>query len=433
MILHAETPEKYAYSYLGILSFAKYFYMIHHFSKFQQLEEANTQKASNFELYIKQALNHRTKNMVMTDVPTRAGAKALAIADTVLQSLNSKGIHTAEFVHMGGTKGPLSDFYTAQGATDGTSKADIRSTDNRFRFSLKNSGGAALASGSQAEQRAAFYWTLSAHPNPTNSYHKIGEEILGLVEKYMADIPLPKGIEKVINVKRMTSPPGFFSGRRKPGVLDAMANPKTQWSTDIKAWLKEIEQRDYAMKETIGKQLEVTLASDSSFRRFYTFECATGQGKFGDTHLTGPSTANYMLLFAYDGRARVDVADNPDAPIIQTYAKNMKFRFRWKHGAKTRVSLDLTKKFFRQELPEHHTASEFWLYESRNFARQLLTENLWNDVQSLRARFTNWLTATIQKFKAAVVRALSVGLNAVLEFFGLSVDTIETTWPNVQI
>lgn len=409
--------------------------MIQTFSTFCRLQEANTDRATHFETYIKDTLNAVNGKATMKGrgVPQAERKAVEQIAQTMVKTLKSKHIHTATFTQTGGSRGTLSDLYLAQGATDATSKCDIRSTDNRFRFSVKNAGGAALASGSQADQRAAFYWVLNAHPNPTTNYSKIGEQILHAVDTYMATIPPPAGIEKVIDVKHMTTVGA------KPGVLDAATTPSAKWSAEIKDWLKLIAQRDRDMKEKIGEQLQTALASDADFRRFYTFECATGQGKFGDIDLEGPATANYMLTFDYDGRARVDAVDGPDAPIIQTYAKHMKFRFRWKHGAKTRVSLDLTKSFFQQELGVRveqstpRTVSDFWLRESRDLARRMLTEGLGDTVLDRWAQFTNWFTTTIQKLTATVTRALSAGLDAVMEFFELVPDDISVSWPTARI
>lgn len=424
--------------------------MIQTFSTFCRLQEANTSRAIEFERYIANtltAMNEDARNpdawarnkhtrMKGRSVPPKERTAVTRIAQTVLETLTSRRIHAATFERSGGTGGALSEFYQAQGVTDTTSKCDIRSTDNRFRFSVKNAGGAALASGSEADQRAAFYWVLNAHPNPTTNYHTIGEQILKAVDTYMATIPPPAGIEKVIDVRHMTTVGA------KPGVLDAARTPRADWSAEIKDWLKLIAQRDRDMKETIGKQLQTALASDADFRRFYTFECATGQGKFGDIGLSGPATANYMLTFDYDGRARVDAIDGPNAPIIQTYARNMTFRFRWKHGPKTRVSLDLSKAFLQGELDESYvrveqstprTISDFWLIESRDLARRLLTEGLGDTVRTRWAQFTNWLTTAIQKLKATVTRALAVGLGAVLEFFELTPDGISASWPTARV
>jgi len=426
--------------------------MIHRFSKFQQLEEANTTRAIKFESYIAQGLNDRRQS---PEIPAKnqpeptgrqffskariavqkgmPGASAKdrdaiqKIVDTILKSLNNKSIHTAQFVHMGEKKGPLSDFYIAQGATDGTSKADIRSTDNRFRFSVKNAGGAALASGSQAEQRAAFYWALNAHPSPSAIYTDVGQNIIDVVDTYMSNIPPPAGIEKHIDIHHMRTVPDS----KKPGVFAAAQNPKTAWPSEITTWLNAITKRDTAMKKEIGDKLKAALSSNEDFRRYYTFEVATGQGKFGDIHLDGPWSANYMLTFDYDGRAHVDAMASPDDNIIKTYSREARFRFRWQHGAKVRVSVDLTSATLQQHLlkKEARTITEWWAIETRQLTQSLLTEGSWNDTAALWTRVKNWYINSIQKLKAAIRRAWASGWLGLLEFFELIPEDISVSWP----
>ncbi len=398
------------------------------FNSFVQLQEADTSRASNFEIYIKQALNAQLKSIPMQHVPAAERTPAKKIAATIISQLQSKGIHNTEFIRAGGAKGPISVFYAAHGATDGTSKADIRSMDNKFRFSVKASGGAALASGLQADQRATFYWALNANPQSNPQFLKTGKLVLDLVETHMSSIVQPAGAEKVIDIKHMSTVDS------KPGILDAAANIKPAYSSKIKKWLKNIAKRDQDMKTKIGEALRKALEDDASFKKYYTFECATGQGKFGDIHLDGPWSANYILVFDYTGRVKMDEISSPDSPGIRTYAQNMKFRFRWKHGAKTGVSVDLPGSFLKKELAaESTTFSGLLMQEARLFEQQMLTEGLWDQSAALWARFKNWFVATMQKLKAAIQQAFSTGWDAVFKFFDLTPEGIETSWSPTRI
>lgn len=397
------------------------------FRAFVQLHEADTSRASNFESYIKQALNAQLKNTPLENVPPKERDAVRKIANTIINKLKLNPSTPIEFVRAGSNKGPLSEFYRAQGATDGTSKSDLRSTDNKIRFSAKAAGGAMLASGSQADQRAAFYWALNANPDIDTSFQRAGETVLKLVEDYMSPLEPPSGAEKIIDIKHIST-----VGSR-PGVLDAAAKA-TEYSTQIRAWLQKVKTRDEKMKNEIGEALRVALESNRAFRQYYTFECATGQGKFGDINLVGPWSANYMLVFDYNGRAKVDEITGPYSPIINEYAQNMKFRFRWKHGAKTRVSLDLPGKFLSKELTtESLTFSTLLAREVALFEHQMLTEGVLDTVAQAWTRFKTWFVTTLEKLLAAIRQAFAAGITAVLEFFDITPVNIESSWSVARV
>lgn len=402
------------------------------FKEFLTESQGSPGSSTVFEQYIVDALNTLSVNPKAPAKFTSPELKddmahgvyasiAFAIAKDVQRAFPK---HTT-FIHAGHLRPTISAQYREYGGTDKTSKSDILSSDHKYALSLKESGGSALFSGSQGDTRAMFKFALDAY-RATGAVPHINT-LERIIEQSMSEITPPKGIDisKYVDIKHAT---GTHDG--KPGFLDAAQNPRllSKMPPGIQKFLKKLSLRDEDIKGKIATQLTTAMNADSTFRQLFVYECASGSGKFGSSKSLGAANA-FLVWDKRRGLGRIEPFPSYKAHVIQAYAEGVRFRLRWKHGSKVRMSGDVSKQLTQFESARPQTYTQM-LHEE--FSALVLTEGVFDTLSTWWSSFTAWLQRFVHRVVDVLKHLATLGWNALIDFFELDIDSVQSTNPIIQ-
>jgi len=298
--------------------------------------------------------------------------------------------------------------YAEYGGTNKTSKTDIYAvSDHTYRFSLKEHAGSALMSGLRGDTMATFQLAVDRSKKlPSSSVGKLTDAL----QRSLENIERPKGIEKHIDMKHMTTKPGV----KPPGIMTAAkdANYRRGLPRPIKAFLKKILLRDEGIKGEMNAAITEAFNADQIFREEFVYEAASGYGKFGGGKAV--PIANHFLKFSKaTGAAAVSKFASARAPVIGSLAEQVRFRLRWKHSA-IALAVDIRdsrEHTYQDLLAEHWEAA-------------MLNEGMWDSIKDTWRDFTAFLRRFVSAVVGALRKAAAKGYQAVLRFLGLELEYV---------
>lgn len=390
---------------------------------------------------------------------------AFAIAKQLVRP-NMKGI----VFYRVAEKPDISDDYRHYGGSDSTSKADIISTPEGFRFSLKNAGtGSVLVTGQVSDAIATF--NLAKHRYDMEPI-KISEPALKTLKKELTEKLVPitwsltpqefQSLSTLVDVRHATGKPS--DGR--PGLLQAAElalspSPSSKFDTQTQGKLQKLV-KDSANIKTLftnllmadtsmgdrGKVLSTLFNADERFRELFVFESATGAGKFGGQNAPvnkmGPEgSANYILKFdpaAPDNpnNNKIIFIGNTKSPAIRKLSTKVKFKLRWRHfndapdgSATIALQLPISKEETIRTAKTIHEISMQHEYE-----QFMIREGIWDTVQRTAritadmfgqwwAAFKRWWSQFISQYIQRILQIAAQGYSALMAFFGMHVDSVE--------
>jgi len=226
-----------------------------------------------------------------------------------------------------------------------------------------------------------------------------------------------------------------------------------------------------AMQRAATDKLNHFFANDPDFKKYFTFEAATGELKFSND----PPKANYMFQFKTTGEGsklnHMSDGGKP-TPYIEKMSSQLYTRMNWKThdssgGYATYPTLRgeikptaLNKWLRNNDLPEVEMTNESYeynnsspmsrmiseefasfsieeeeLFEEAAYEQQLINEGLldWakSKVKVLADKIKNFLLKTLKKVMDTMRKLLKKGIDVVLGFIGIKADKVEIsglTW-----
>lgn len=363
------------------------------------------------------------------------------------------------FHAVGAETAHISDVYRVYGGSDATSKSDIISIPDGYRFSLKNADTGSRLADSQAPDGLAMFNLAKDRYSASSSKRLTGINALETTfRNALEDVDFSQlgkdvvaKLAAVIDMKHADKP-----GSGKPGVIavarmlyqDKPLPPKVAAVLAKYPAANELFEtlalKDIA-KDEVGPVLAETLRKNKDFMQILVYENATGAGKFGgpnapltDTFPLG--SANYLLTFGpkepTDKRAnKIETIETWDSKAIEALSSQIKLSIRWRHitpsKATTSAKYDI--------LPEKNSVTLESLY--REEVNQLLLSegvfdtvtNAYNVVADTASDWWNRLKTWWQGFVTKVLQQLRAaaekGLNAVLDFLDLEAEEVKIDGP----
>lgn len=379
----------------------------------EYITENKAGSATVFEQYIveawntlladKEAQDRFTSKEFAGDDHQKYANIAFKIARQMRQTLGTD----AKMIHSGSDVVAISKEYIAYGGVDKTPKADIRTADNKFRLSLKENKSAQLLSGGKTDAYPVFKIAENNYGQTSQAQVKIERIFNDILERIVP----PKNAGDYIDVKHMT---GTKDG--KVGMLDAFKDKKVynRLPKEVQEFLNKIMLVDTQMKQGLTGELNKMFNEDNMFKQYFVYEAASGAGKFVDK----TAVANSFLVFSSaDGKSVVEVFENEKSPVIVDLSKNLSFRLRWKHGSKVVLAGDIKAK----KLYEGNTYQKFLQEEISSFMNNNMIQE---GIMDFFHAVTNWLRGFIKKVIMKIRELLKKGLNAVYDFFEISIEDV---------
>ena len=409
------------------------------------LVEANL--ATTFEEYITNVWNATLGKKVPTTgpIPGFEGEENQKWATNVYKIVAEmrKVMKTkAQMVHSGSDSAEISDFYRSHGGVDNTPKADIRTSDNKYRLSLKEAGGSQLMSGKKSDTLPVF----KAAEKNFNEKSNVPEELNNDIKKWATeladfmDILKFKDMENIfLNDKAedtYNKNKGEFEvvgkgGKVKKsleinnkffthlGEIVLLANTQKLrkfLSPEFNEFLDDVLAKDKVMKNVMSQRFSEFFSNNPQFLQLFVYEAASGKDKF-----TGiDPVSNSFLVFSVGGDVVLKKFENHETDVITDLASKVKIRFRWKHGTGVALAVDLTKE---GEGDEQHTENFYSFLDEQveEFNNNLINEGINDFFSKIGSFIKNLATNIYNKLKSLVER----GIEYIYKFFGLDVEDVE--------
>ena len=366
---------------------------VNHVDRIQDLltEASRPGNATIFEEYIVDAWNQLLDNgrpkevFLNTKFSSVAHQKYAPIAFKIARKTLSETRSRSKMIHSGSDSVSISTIYTKYGGVDKTPKADIRTEDNKFRLSLKENKASQLISGGKTDAIPVFKIAEEKYGKTDEAMQKI-EEVFGDVLK---KIDPPKSAKDFIATKYMT---GLRKG--KLGILDAAKDVelRTSFPKEVNDFLDEVTFVDDKIKNDLNKKINDMFNESMEFKQHFTFEAASGSGKFSGI---SPVANSFLLFSSTNGRSAVQTFEDYNSKPIVDLANKMKLRFRWKHGSKAVFAADIPAS---EDLVEQQTFESF------------LAEELNEGIVDVFRNIKSWLKRFIGKIIAFVKKLAEKGL-----------------------
>jgi hypothetical protein len=372
--------------------------------------------ATDFEAFIVVAFNGGPSkdpdtlaaNGLTVEYYKEHSAAAKKIAKELKQKLSSR----SKMTHFGKGGGKVSAKWKKWGGSNNTPKTDLY-IGNKYKISLKEAGGSQLLSAKAGEAISTFHAAVDYMSKSSKEVKKLVQS----VENAMREIVVPKNAGMNI---------GEFTKIAKSG------------AKGVRGKMKQL-MTDYLQTSSSLKPLTQNLKSyfetNPEFKRWFVYEAATGEKKFADEL----APANWVLKFDTSGKVHQlePLSSGVASPTvaIDKLAAKVGLRVSWKtptsKGNKTYVALrgDIKK----APVAESFTLNDLIEQETDNFITEnaeyfndttLLTEgvlgNLWGKV-------TNWFKRMFKTIIDTVKRIASAGIDAVLNFFGYEVSSVQVS------
>ena len=388
---------------------------VNHVDRIQGLltEASRPGNATIFEEYIVDAWNQlldarkpprqKPKEVFLnTEFSSPAHQKYAPTAFKIARKTLSETRSSSKMIHSGSDSASISTIYTKYGGVDKTPKADIRTEDNKFRLSLKENKASQLISGGKTDAIPVFKIAEEKYGKTDEAMQKI-EEVFGDVLK---KIDPPKSAKDFIATKYMT---GLRKG--KLGILDAAKDVELRKSfpKEVNDFLDEVTFVDDKIKNDLNKKINDMFNESMEFKQHFTFEAASGSGKFSGI---SPVANSFLLFSSTNGRSAVQTFEDYNSKPIVDLANKMKLRFRWKHGSKAVFAADIpaSKDLFEQQTFESFLAEE-------------LNEGIVDVFRNIKS----WLKRFIGKIIAFVKKLAEKGLEFVFKFFGVELESVSVS------
>ena len=362
----------------------------------QKLLEAKV--ATNFEAFITVAYNGGIKR----DKQTLAGAglseddynEYKKEAQSIARALKGK-FKTGKMVHYGSDNAQMVDWWTGKGTPK---------TDNyigKAHLSLKQAKGSQLMSAKKGEAISTF---KAAVAYMGKHAPKDSDKLAKKISRFMKEVVMPKGGPTI----------GEFTTAVKENksigkALKALADQYLTASDKRKKMT--IELNDY-------------FSTNSEFSRWFTYEAATGETKFGPEPL---AMANWVLKFSTDGRIQeLEPLSRGGKPTkyIDKLSKKVHYRFSWKtpssRGTKTYMAL-------RGDIREAKTLDELIGQECQSSSYLFLNEGIFDNITKAYQKMKTFFTQLIEKIINAISAAAKRGMDSLLEFLGVEISNVSVT------
>lgn len=357
----------------------------------------------------------------------------------------------------GASKSNLSSFWTGHGATNGTPKTDLYTSN--YNVSLKKGGGAQLASGGGAESIATFYAALE-YLGETRQGNPQIDEMMKLIEegftKLYTDYTATELGDKVAGQVR--------AGRQK-------GQKKEIESGEEKLIADYLTTEDFHKKITKQFTDNITIEKFAPFREWFTFECMSGYKKFNKSSSLArasvcvdfnPKTGDINKFYKItNGGKSSGVLGNPSlSSEVKDIAKQIKVFAAWKTPKSNpysalRVSLIPSKKKGRNESYRDFEKMDSLATIIKNevfndkIANAYLSEDIHhlNEFQIIRKTisklrkwgkdvklwFTSLLTKIMNKVKLSLEKIKKLGketFQKLFEFIGIEVGSVNISVPS---
>tara|TARA_B100001287_G_C22665436_1_gene522585 strand:+ start:303 stop:1910 length:1608 start_codon:yes stop_codon:yes gene_type:complete len=396
---------------------------------------------------------------------TKAKEKALTFGDEynqigekIGQNLISQYNFKSPMIQFGAgaSKSNLSSFWTSHGATNGTPKTDLYTSN--YNVSLKKGGGAQLASGGGAESIATFYAALE-YLGETRQGNPQIDEMMKLIEdgftKLYTDFTATELGDKVAGEVR--------KGRQK-GQKRKIESDEEQIIADY------LTTEDFHKKITKQFTDNITIEDFSPFREWFTFECMSGYKKFNKSSSLArasvcidfnPKNGDINKFYKItDGGKSDGVLGNPSlSSEVKDIAKKIKVFAAWKtpksnpysalrvtlvnnYDAKGKLhsefeTIDSLASIIRNEVFNDKIANAYLkedIHQLDEFAiiRKTISKlRKWG--KSVKVWFANLMTKIMLKVKAALDRIKKLGkqtFEKLFEFVGIQVGRVNISVPS---
>jgi hypothetical protein len=316
---------------------------------------------------------------------------------------------TSKMIKMG--KGnALSSDYTVAGGVDDTSKADIRTEDNKFRLSMKENKASQLLSGGKTDAIPVFKIAQKEYGETDDAMTKIETVFTDVLERIVP----PKSAKDLIDTKHMTG-----SRKGKLGILDAAKDKRLRkkFPKEVNDFLDQVTFVDKKIKNDLNLKINNMFNNSLEFKKHFTYEAASGAGKFAEVE---PVANSFLIFSSSNGSSVTQTFTGADSKPIVDLANKMKVRFRWKHGSKAVFAADIPAS---KELMNN----EEFIHEQQTF-ENLLAEELNEGIVDVFRNVTSWLKRFVAKVVGFVKELAKKGLEYVFNFFGIELQSVTASW-----
>lgn len=388
------------------------------------LEAKTPGNATVFEEYIVEAWNILLQNPKATpafessEFSDPAHQKfapiAFKIASTALKQTGSR----SKMIHSGADIVSISREFMEYGGVDKTPKADIRTEDNKYRLSLKENKASQLISGGKTDAFPVFKIAEDNFSKTSDGLRAIEDVFTQILDR----IEPPKSAKGLIDTKYMTT-----KGRddKLPGIMDVAKDPelRKQMPADVNQFLDKVTFVDDKFKNGLTDELNKLFNTNQIFKQFFTYEAASGEVKFVEI----PPVSNSFLIFSSkNGAAKVKTFDSHDSKEIVTLSRKVKFRFRWKHGSKVVLALDIPKEVLEDMDLQYSSYSEMLNEEFEQ-------SNLLNEgIGDFFSRAKEWLKGFAKRVVNYIKKLAALGMKYVYSFFNVEMVGVDFNNPTVS-
>ena len=344
------------------------------------------------------------------DAHQKFASTAFTIAKKTLRASGSN----SKMIHSGADKAAVTKVYSDEGCKGpcATPKADIRTADSRLRLSLKENIASQLLSGGKTDAMPVFKVAEANYANESASVKRIESIFSDMLER----ITPPKSAKDYIETKYMSTKEkgGGYRKGKLPGMLDAANDPALRASMpkDVNDFLDKVLFVDTSMKKGLTEELNKLFTSDPIFKQHFTYEAASGAGKFTSIE---PVANGFLVFESKTGKSELEMFESYSDKAIVSLSKKLKMRLRWKHGSKVVLAGDIGKKVLKED---HHANM---LLEDVNECLNESIVDVFNNVKS-------WLKRFITRIAKLVSHLLKKGMNALYTFFDISLETVDVSW-----
>jgi len=392
---------------------------VNHVDRVQNiLTEAASPKPGNatvFEEYVIDAWNQllndakAEEKFTNTNFSSAEHQEFAPTAFKIARATQSTTKSTSKMIKMG--KGnALSSDYTGAGGVDDTSKADIRTEDNKFRLSMKENKASQLLSGGKTDAIPVFKIAQKEYGETDDAMTKIETVFTDVLERIVP----PKSAKDLIDTKHMTG-----SRKGKLGILDAAKDKRLRkkFPKEVNDFLDQVTFVDKKIKNDLNLKINNMFNNSLEFKKHFTYEAASGAGKFAEVE---PVANSFLIFSSSNGSSVTQTFTGADSKPIVDLANKMKVRFRWKHGSKAVFAADIPAS---KELMNN----EEFIHEQQTF-ENLLAEELNEGIVDVFRNVTSWLKRFVAKVVGFVKKLAKKGLEHVFKFFGIELQSVTASW-----
>ena len=392
---------------------------VNHVDRIQNIltEAANPKPgtATVFEEYVIDAWNQllndakAEEKFTNTNFSSPEHQKFAPAAFKIARATQSTTKSSSKMIKMG--KGnALSSDYTGAGGVDDTSKADIRTEDNKFRLSMKENKASQLLSGGKTDAIPVFKIAQKEYGETDDAMTKIETVFTDVLERIVP----PKSAKDLIDTKHMTG-----SRKGKLGILDAAKDKRLRkkFPKEVNDFLDQVTFVDKKIKNDLNLKINNMFNNSLEFKKHFTYEAASGAGKFAEVE---PVANSFLIFSSSNGSSVTQTFTGADSKPIVDLANKMKVRFRWKHGSKAVFAADIPAS---KELMNN----EEFIHEQQTF-ENLLAEELNEGIVDVFRNVTSWLKRFVAKVIGFVKELAKKGLEYVFNFFGIELQSVTASW-----